>query len=275
MQENRDRATIEGSAVFVLFEFQNPGSKLQIPGYMASKKPKIQFEIITIFPDFFDSFVKESIIKRAQEKKLIKIRVHNLRDFTTDKHRVVDDKAFGGGIGMVLKVEPIYRAVKGLKKLAPHRNKASGAGSKVVLFTPRGKQLSQKVVHRFSKLDQLIMICGRYEGVDERVAKYIADEQISYGPYVTLGGELGAMLIMEAVSRLIPGVIAKPEFLEQRQTGKKGFIEYPQYTRPETFSPPKSLKKSKAKQWKVPRVLLSGNHQEIEKWRKEHTEIIE
>jgi tRNA (guanine37-N1)-methyltransferase len=220
------------------------------------------FDIITIFPKIFDSFLKESFIKKAQKKGLIKIRIHNLRDFTTDRHKTVDDKPYGGGLGMVLKLEPIYKAVKSIK------SKVKSQKSKVILFTPRGKQFNQKMAYQLSKLDQIIMISGRYEGVDERVAKYIADLQLSIGPYDLMGGELPAMVVIETITRLIPGVIGKPEFLKER-VFKGGFVEYPQYTRPEVFSPKKGV------YWKVPKVLLSGNHKKIQEWREKRKKIIE
>jgi len=222
----------------------------------------IYFHIITIFPKIFDSFLRESFIKKAQEKKLIKIKIYNLRDFSTDKRKTVDDRPYGGGLGMVLKVEPIYRAVKSIKA------KSKEQRAKIILFTPRGKQFNQKMAYSFSKLKHLILICGRYEGVDERVAKYIADLELSIGPYDLMGGELPAMVVIEAVTRLIPGVIGKPEFLKERVV-KGGFIEYPQYTRPEVFSPKKGV------YWKVPKVLLSGHHKKIEDWRKRHQKVIE
>jgi len=220
----------------------------------------IKFDIITIFPEIFNSYFSESLISRAIKKKLIKINVHNLRDWTSDKHKTVDDKPFGGGFGMVMKVEPIFKAVSALKKRT--RNKKQE--TKVILFTPRGKKFNQKTAYQFSKLDQLILICGRYEGVDERVAKRIADVELSIGDYDLMGGELPAMITIEAVSRLIPGVLGKKELLKQRITKEKGFIEYAQYTRPEIFN-----------KWKVPKVLVSGNHKKIEEWRKKHRKIIE
>jgi len=224
----------------------------------------LTFDIITIFSSIFDSYLKESIIKRAQEKRLIKIRVHNLRDYTFDKHKTVDDRPFGGGIGMVLKVEPIHRAVKKIKKTKRKNSKKR----KVILFTPRGKKFNQKIAYQFSKLDQLILICGRYEGVDERVAKHIADLELSIGDYDLMGGEVPAMVVIETVARLIPGVLGKPQLLKERITKEKGFIEYPQYTRPEVFEPKKRIR------WRVPKVLLSGNHKKIEEWRKKHQKII-
>jgi tRNA (guanine37-N1)-methyltransferase len=222
----------------------------------------ITFHIITIFPKIFESFLEESFIKKAREKKLIGVKIYDLRKFTSDKRKSVDDRPYGGGLGMVLKVEPIYKAVKFIK------SKIKNQKSKIILFTPRGKQFTQKMAHSFSKLKHLIFICGRYEGVDERVAKYIADLELSIGPYDLMGGELPAMIVIEAVTRLIPGVIGKPEFLKER-IFKGGFVEYPQYTRPEIFSPKKGV------YWKVPKVLLSGNHQKIKEWREKRKKIIE
>jgi tRNA (guanine37-N1)-methyltransferase len=221
------------------------------------------FDIVTIFPRIFDSYLKESFIKKAQQKGLIKIRIHNLRDFTTDKRKTVDDRPYGGGLGMVLKVEPIYKAVKKIK------SEIKSQKSKVILFTPRGKRFNQRVAYSLSKLDQLILICGRYEGVDERVAKYIADMELSIGDYDLMGGELPAMVVIETVARLIPGVLGKPELLKERITKEKGFIEYPQYTRPPVFEP------KKGKKWRVPKVLISGHHQKIEEWRKKYQKTIE
>lgn len=220
----------------------------------------ICFDIITIFPQIFDSYFKESLIKRAQKEKKIKIRVHNLRDWAKDKHQTIDDRPFGGGLGMVFKIEPIYKAVKKIKK--------SNTKSKIILLTPRGKQFNQKIAYQLSKLNQIIMICGRYEGIDERVAKKIADIELSVGPYDLMGGEVPAMIIVETISRLIPGVLGKKQLLKQRITKEKGFIEYPQYTRPEVFEP------IRGKKWKVPKILLSGHHKKIEEWRKKHQKII-
>ena len=222
----------------------------------------MQFDIITIFPEIFDSYLKESFIKKAQQKQLIKINIHDLRKWTKDRHKTVDDRPFGGGLGMVFKIEPIYKAIKELSSLKKRK-------TKVIFFTPRGKKFNQKMAYQLSKLNQIIMICGRYEGVDERVAKHIADMELSIGDYDLMGGELPAMVVIETVARLIPGVLGKPELLKERITKEKGFIEYPQYTRPEVFSPKKGI------YWKVPKVLLSGHHQKIADWRKKHGKIIE
>ena len=220
------------------------------------------FDIITLFPEVFDKYLKQSLIGKAQKNKIIEVNILNLRDFTSDKHKIVDDKAFGGGRGMVLKVEPIYKAIQSLKKKKKKK-------TKVILFSPRGKKFNQKMATRFSKLDRLILISGRYEGVDERIAKHIVDEEISIGDYVLMGGDLPALVLIETVSRLIPNVVGKPELLKQRVTKDKGFIEYPQYTRPEVFSPKKGIS------WRIPKVLSSGDHKKIEDWRKKHSKIIE
>lgn len=217
------------------------------------------FDIITIFPKIFDSFLKESFIKKAQEKGLIKINIHNLRDWAGDRRKTVDDRPFGGGLGMVLKIEPIFKAVQSLK-LKGKKQSASWR-TKIILFTPRGKKFNQQLAYKLSKLDRVIMICGRYEGVDERVAKHIADIELSIGDYDLMGGELPAMVVAETITRLVPGALGKPAFLKERVTKEKGFIEYPQYTRPETFKPRKGVK------WKAPTALLSGHHKKIEDWR--------
>lgn len=209
----------------------------------------LKFNILTIFPKAFDSYFSESILKRAQKKRLIKINIHNIRDFSKDKHKKVDDRPYGGGPGMVLQVEPICRAVQFVKSKI--KNKKSKI--KVILFSTRGKKLDNKIAKRLSKCDNLILICGRYEGVDERISDYIADEEISIGDYILSGGELPAMVLTEAVARFVLGVLGKEGSLEEI----KG--SYPVYTRPDVF-----------KDWRVPKVLLSGDHKKIEEWRKKH-----
>lgn len=230
----------------------------------------MKFDIITIFPNIFTNYFKESIIQKAIGKDLISIGVHDLRDYTKDSHKTVDERPFGGGRGMVMKVGPIFRAVSDLKQ--NKNKKTKNSSQKVILFTPRGKKFNQKKAYQLSKKEHLVLICGRYEGVDERVAKYIADETISIGDYVLMGGELPAMVLIETVSRLIPGVIGKSELLEKRMPKEnkgRGFREFPQYTRPKVF------KSQKGEEWKVPEVLLSGHHEKITKWRKKHSKIIE
>ncbi len=219
----------------------------------------MRFDIITIFPEIFDCYFQQSLLAKAQKKGLLKIEARDLRQFAKDKHKTVDDKPFGGGRGMVMKVEPIAKAVAKLQK---------GKKTKVILFSPRGKKFNQKMASQWSKLDQLIMISGRYEGIDERVAKYIADEQVSVGDYVLMGGEAPALIVVEAVARLIPGVIGKPELVKQRITKQKGFIEYPQYTRPE-------IVEIDGKKRRAPKVLVSGNHKDIDQWRAKQSKTIE
>lgn len=216
----------------------------------------MRFDIITIFPKILDSYFNESLLKKAQDKGLLKIKAHNLRDFTNDKHRKVDDSPYGGGPGMVVKAEPVYRAVQASKlKVKSSKLKVK---TRVILFSLRGKKFNQKEAHRLAKYDQLIFICGRYEGVDERVAKHIADEELSIGDYILSGGELPAAVVIETVSRLIPGVLGKSESLEEI----KG--SYPVYTKPESV-------KLGGKNRKVPKVLLSGDHKKIDEWRRKYS----
>lgn len=218
-----------------------------------------QFDVITIFPQIIDSYFNESIIKRAREKKLVKIASRNLRDWTHDKHKKVDDTPYGGGAGMVLKVEPIYLAVNELKA------QSEKLKVRTILFSAKGKRYTQRDAERLSKYDRLILICGRYEGVDERVAEHIADEEISIGDYILTGGEIPAMVLIDSVTRLIPGVLGNPESLNEeshneteglKPKAKNIFLEHPQYTKPEEF-----------KGWKVPEVLLSGDHKKIVEWK--------
>ena len=206
-------------------------------------------DIITIFPNTFASVLNESILKRAQEKKKVKIRVHDLRDYTVDKkHRKVDDRPFGGGPGMVLSPQPIFDAVSKIKK-----NKKAH----VVFFTPSGETLTQKLAKNLSGHQHLILICGHYEGIDERVREKLANQCICIGDYVLTGGEIPAMVLVDCVTRLIPGVLGKQESLD-RESFEENLLEYPQYTRPSNF-----------RGMKVPNVLLSGNHKAIEKWRQQ------
>src|SRR3989338_1696399 len=209
-------------------------------------------DIITIFPEVFKPYINESILKIAQEKGKLKVKLHNLRDYTLDKHRKVDDRPFGGGPGMVMTAEPIFRAAEKIR-----RTKDEGRGTtKIILLCPQGKTLNQKMARRLSKLKHLILICGRYEGVDERVRRSLADEEISIGDYVLTGGELPAMVLVDALTRLIPGVLGHKDSTRD-ESFSADLLEYPQYSRPADF-----------KGIKVPEVLLSGNHKKIEEWRK-------
>jgi tRNA (guanine37-N1)-methyltransferase len=215
----------------------------------------MQFDIITVFPYIFDSYFNESILKIAQKKKKIKIIIHNLRDYTVDRHQTVDDHPYGGGPGMLMMVEPFYKALKKIKR---------SKKSRVIMLDPAGKKFDQKMAHDLTKLDQLVLLCGRYEGFDERIKKLV-DERMSVGDYVLSGGELPAAVIIEAVTRLLPGVLGKQESLKEESFSEelKYFAEYPQYTRPEVFIASK-------KKWRVPKVLLSGNHKKIAEWRRKH-----
>ncbi len=210
----------------------------------------MRIDIITIFPKIFDSFLNESIIKRAQVNKKIVINVHDLREYTEDKHKKVDDRPFGGGPGMVMMAQPFFDAVKKIK---------SKRDSRVIMMCPSGKKLNQKIAKNLSKLKNLVIICGHYEGIDERVREEIVDETISVGDYVLTGGELPALTLIDCVTRLIPGVIGKEESLTD-ESFENGLLEYPQFTRPANF-----------RGIKVPNVLLSGNHSLIENWRKEQS----
>jgi tRNA (guanine37-N1)-methyltransferase len=224
----------------------------------------ITFHIVSIFPEVFSDYFNTSIIKRAQQKGLVKIKIHNLRDFTSDKHRTVDDRPYGGGPGMIMRADVIHRALLELKR-QNSKGKTKFQNLKVILLSPAGKQFDQKMAQKFSKLKEVILICGRYEGIDARVEKFV-NEKISVGPYVLSGGELPAMTMVEAITRLVPGVIKKESLLEE--THNKDFIEYKQYTRPEVLTIRE--KNARIKVLKVPKILLSGHHQKIKNWREKN-----
>jgi tRNA (guanine37-N1)-methyltransferase len=218
----------------------------------------VKIDIVTIFPAMVQAPLSEGIVARAIARGVLDIRVHDLRDFTTDRHRVVDDVPFGGGPGMVLKPEPLFAAVDRIRE---ERCADRGAGvhacrHAIVLTSPDGEPLTHEVAERFSRLDHLVVLCGRYEGVDERVREHLATEAISIGDYVLSGGELPALVIVDAVARLIPGVVGD-EASVAGDTFVRGLLDYPQYTRPAEF-----------RGQGVPPVLLSGHHAEIEKWRR-------
>lgn len=218
-----------------------------------------RFDIITIFPEMLESYANESILGRAQSQKHIDIQFHNLRDYSQDKHKSVDDIPYGGGPGMVMQVEPFDRAVKKIKKKKK---------SRVILTSASGKRFTQQDAIRLAEYDQLIFLCGRYEGVDARVEECIADESLSIGDFVLTGGELPALVMTDAIARLVPGVLGDEASLEQESHTVPGQLEYPQYTRPAEYTFKKGLKKHKAA---VPDVLMSGNHKEIETWRMENS----
>jgi tRNA (guanine37-N1)-methyltransferase len=229
----------------------------------------MRIDIISLFPEVFLPYFNRSIILRAQKKKKVKIYLHNLRDYARNRHKTVDDRPYGGGPGMILKIEPIYRALRALKvkgqKLAQFCVRGSKVKNKelIIMLDPAGKIFDQRMAKKFSKYHRLVFLCGRYEGFDERVKEFV-DERISIGNYVLTGGELPAMVIIDAVVRLIPSVLGKKEALAEETHAKRGYIEYPQYTRPAIF-------KIKGKELKVPRVLLSGDHQKIKAWREKHS----
>jgi tRNA (guanine37-N1)-methyltransferase len=204
------------------------------------------FDILTLFPDFFTSPLKESILGKAQEKGLIKVRVHNIRDFARDKHHITDDAPFGGGAGMVLKPEPVVEA---LEKTKDYQNRAHS-----ILLTPQGKIFNQQVAKDLICFPQIILICGRYEGVDERIRHFV-DQEVSLGDFILNGGESAAWVIIETVSRLVPGVLGKEES-SLNDSFFDGLLEYPHYTRPREF-----------RGITVPDVLISGHHKEIKRWR--------
>jgi tRNA (guanine37-N1)-methyltransferase len=209
------------------------------------------FDVITILPEMFVGPLSESILARARERGLITINIRNLRDYTTDKHRVTDDSPYGGGVGMVMKPEPIFAAVEALR--CPTEDSCRES---VILLTPQGRRFDHAQSKELSALDHLIFICGHYEGIDERVREHLADREISIGDYVLTGGELPAMVVIDAVARQLAGVIGAPSGPES-DSFAEGLLEYPQYTRPVDF-----------RGLKVPDILLSGNHEQIRLWRR-------
>ncbi|MFH1577468.1 MAG: tRNA (guanosine(37)-N1)-methyltransferase TrmD [Candidatus Omnitrophota bacterium] len=216
----------------------------------------MRIDIITIFPKMFAPILNESIIKRAQAKGKIDIFIHNLRDFSLDKHRKVDDRPFGGGPGMVICPEAIFRAVKHIDKKSDIRSSRQKTPKRTVLLSPQGKVFNQRLAKKLMKCKHLIFICGHYEGVDERVKKHLVDDEVSIGDYILTGGELPAMVVIDCITRLIPGVLGEKKSLHF-ESFEGNLLEYPQYTRPANY-----------KGMKVPSLLLSGNHNKIEEWRK-------
>jgi tRNA (guanine37-N1)-methyltransferase len=209
----------------------------------------MQYHLLTLFPEALKPYTETSILKRAAQQHAINLTFWNLRDFTTDKHRTVDDTPYGGGAGMVLKVEPIAKALEAIKTTS-----SGGVGEvKTIVLSPHGAPFTQAKAEEYAEQSQLILIAGRYEGIDQRVIDHLADEEVSVGPYVLSGGELPALVIIEAVTRLLPGVLGNAESLDDAT------FSFPQYTKPEAYQG-----------WRVPEVLLSGDHQAIERWRTEH-----
>ncbi len=209
----------------------------------------MRIDVVTIFPPLLAGAFEHSIIKRARDRGIVDVQVHDLRDYTSDRHRTVDDYPYGGGAGMVMKPEPWFRAIEALR--------VQGNPGRAVLLTPQGKQLNQGLVQRLAAEDRLIILCGRYEGVDERVREHLADEEVSIGDYVLSGGEPAAVVLVDAVVRLQPGALGSSQSTVE-ESFADGLLEYPHYTRPPEF-----------RGWRVPDILLSGNHGAVERWRRE------
>ncbi|HNQ17918.1 MAG TPA: tRNA (guanosine(37)-N1)-methyltransferase TrmD [Smithellaceae bacterium] len=211
----------------------------------------IRFDVLSIFPDMFSSPLNYSLLKKAQDKDLIEIFIHNIRDWAEDKHKMTDDAPYGSGCGMIMKVGPVDKALAAVKK--------KEMNPLVILMTPQGELFNQRIAAELATKRQIVIICGRYEGVDERIRRHLADREISIGDYILTGGELSALILIDAVSRFVPGVLGNMRSVEG-DSFSDGLLEYPQYTRPADY-----------KGWKVPDVLLSGNHAQIENWRREES----
>ncbi len=208
----------------------------------------IRFDVLSIFPEMLHSPLEYSLLKKARDKGLIEIGLHNIRDWTEDKHNMTDDAPYGGGCGMVMKVEPVERALAAVKR--------KDSPGEVILLTPQGETFSQKIAGELARRQHLILVCGRYEGFDERIRQHLVSREISIGDYILTGGELSALVVIDAVSRLIPGVLGNDASVAA-ESFSRGLLEYPQYTRPAEY-----------KGWGVPEVLVSGNHAQIERWQR-------
>ena len=211
----------------------------------------MQFDVFTLLPEVFPPYLDSSILQRARQRGLIDVRVHNIRDFTRDKHHVTDDEPYGGGGGMVMKVEPVFAAVESVLGLAPH--------CPVIMLTPQGRVFNQKMAFELVQYPHIALLCGRYEGIDERIREHLVSDEISIGDYVLTGGELPALILIDAISRLLPGVLGDPGGAMD-DSHASGLLEYPHYTRPPEYNG-----------WGVPEILLSGDHAKIEKWRREQS----
>src|SRR5512147_321808 len=219
----------------------------------------MQFEVFTLLPEVFPPYLESSILQRAKQRGLIDVRVHNIRDYTHDRHHTTDDTPYGGGGGMVMKPEPVFEAVESV--LALSAGQPQPVTVPIILLTPQGRVFTQRVAEELAGHERIALLCGRYEGVDERIRAHLVTDEISVGDYVLTGGELPALIIIDAVTRLIPGVLGDPTGAED-DSHSMGLLEYPHYTRPPEF-----------RGWKVPEVLLSGDHARIEKWRREQALI--
>jgi len=228
----------------------------------------MQFEVFTLLPEIFPPYLDNSIMKRARERGLINVRVHNIRDYTHDKHHTTDDTPYGGGGGMVMKPEPIFEAIESVLGLSSALSEVEGQGEvesqpkpdssiPIILLTPQGRVFNQSIAQELSQHSRIILLCGRYEGIDERIREYLVTDEISIGDYVLTGGELPALILIDAISRLLPDVLGDPTGA-QDDSHAMGLLEYPHYTRPPEF-----------RGWKIPDVLLTGAHAKIDKWRRE------
>ncbi len=220
----------------------------------------MQFEVFTILPEIFPPYLDTSILKRARERGLINVRVHNIRDYARDKHHTTDDTPYGGGGGMVMKPEPVFEAVESVLGLNPNQAQAAPASNiPIILLTPQGRVFNQTIAKAFSQYPRVALLCGRYEGIDERIREHLVTDEISIGDYVLTGGELPALILIDAIARLLPDVLGDPTGAED-DSHAMGLLEYPHYTRPAEF-----------RGWKTPDVLLSGDHAKLEKWRREQS----
>jgi len=218
----------------------------------------MQFEVFTLLPEVFPSYLETSIIKRARERGLIDVRVHNIRDYTHDKHHVTDDTPYGGGGGMVMKPEPVFEAIETVLGLNADQTPPEIASNiPIILLTPQGRVFSQSIAQELSQHSHIFLLCGRYEGIDERIREHLVTDEISIGDYVLTGGELPALILIDSISRLLPDVLGDPTGA-QDDSHAMGLLEYPHYTRPPEF-----------RGWKIPEVLLTGAHAKIDKWRRE------
>lgn len=211
----------------------------------------MQFEVFTLLPEVFPPYLESSILLRARQRGFVDIRIHNIRDYTQDRHHTTDDTPYGGGGGMVMKPEPVFESIESV--LGPDPTESIS----IVLLTPQGRVFTQRVAEELARHERIALLCGRYEGVDERIREHLVTDEISVGDYVLTGGELPALIVIDAVSRLLPGVLGDPTGAED-DSHSMGLLEYPHYTRPPDF-----------RGWKVPEVLLSGDHAKIEQWRRE------
>jgi tRNA (guanine37-N1)-methyltransferase len=214
----------------------------------------MQFEVFTLLPEVFAPYLESSILSRAQQRGLIAVRLHNIRDYTHDRHHTTDDTPYGGGGGMVMKPEPVFEAIESVLGLEAG---TQSAPCPIILLTPQGRVFNQRVAEELALHERIALLCGRYEGVDERIREHLVTDEISVGDYVLTGGELPALILIDAISRLLPGVLGDPTGAED-DSHSMGLLEYPHYTRPPEF-----------RGWKVPDILLSGDHGKIEKWRRE------